>query len=52
MRWTNFYRPSDYIGGSISWASCEDRQLVSNFALNHLNYFVETSVMDAINREQ
>jgi hypothetical protein len=47
-RWTNFYRTSDYIGGSVPWAAGGDHEILSNFAMNHMTYFVEAVVHGAI----
>jgi len=48
-RWTNIHRRSDYIGGAIAWAGT-DVELINNFELNHLDYFVEPMVQEIISQ--
>jgi hypothetical protein len=44
--WMNFWRGSDFVGGSIAKLGKKDREIRANLRLNHLNYWIEPKVMN------
>jgi hypothetical protein len=48
LRWTNFYRDSDFIGGPVLAEAVKNRRVEKNFRQSHYNYYEEPDVVQSL----
>lgn len=46
VRWTNFYRDSDFIGGPVNNGIVKNRLIESGFSKSHFDYYLEPALLE------